>query len=65
MIHIGLIFKYLRLIMLFFFQDVNHPEINIFAPENGWLEYDSFPLGQEAYFSGATVDGRNSASPGI
>ena len=21
------------------------PETNIFAPENGWFEYDRFPLG--------------------
>ena len=29
------------------------PETNIFAPENGWLEYDPFLLGF-GLFSGAT-----------
>ena len=29
------------------------PETNIFAPENGWLEYDRFLLGSvSAYFQG-------------
>ena len=28
------------------------PETNIFAPENGWLEDESFPFGQKAYFQG-------------
>ena len=32
------------------------PETNIFAPENGWLEY-YFPIG-EAYFQGRTVSFR-------
>ena len=27
-------------------------ETNIFAPKNGWLEYDPFLLGQTAYFQG-------------
>ena len=30
------------------------PEINIFAPENGWLEYDRFLLGP-GLFSGANL----------
>ena len=29
------------------------PETNIFAPENGWLEYDRFLLGWPGLFSGA------------
>ena len=32
------------------------PETNIFAPENGWLEY-KFPFGM-AYFQGRTVSFR-------
>ena len=28
------------------------------APENGWLEYDRFLLGQKADLEGRTVDGR-------
>ncbi len=35
------------------------PETNSeFAPENGWLEYDPFLLGQTAYFQGRTVSFR-------
>ena len=30
------------------------PETNIFAPENGWLEYEPFPLGP-GLFSGAML----------
>ena len=32
---------------------VTLPETNIFAPENGWLEYDPFLLGYLGLFSGA------------
>ena len=32
------------------FKGVTLPETNIFAPENGWLEYDCFLLGRLAYF---------------
>ena len=31
------------------------PETNIFAPKNGWLEYDPFLLGIFGLFSGANL----------
>ena len=31
------------------------PETNIFARENGWLEYDPFLLGRLGLFSGANM----------
>ena len=39
------------------FLECTLPETNIFAPENGWLEYDRFLFGM-AYFQGRTVSFR-------
>ena len=33
-----------------FDKGITLPETNIFAPENGWLEYDSFPFGKPKIF---------------
>ena len=35
------------------FSKTTLPETNV-DPENGWLEYDPFLLGQKAYFQGRT-----------
>ena len=37
---------------------VTLPETNIFAPENGWLEYDPFLLGFGEFFQGRFVSFR-------
>ena len=34
------------------------PETNIFAPKNGWLEYDSFLLGRPIFRGEVLVSGR-------
>ena len=42
------------------FQTFELPSLKLTAnaPENGWLEYDRFLLGQKADLEGRTVDGR-------
>ena len=56
----------MKLFLLFFFESAKHQQKQLwgkkiyppwnwqFAPENGWLEYDRFLLGQKVYFQGAS-----------
>ena len=39
------------------------PETNIFAPENGWLEYDCFPLGWPIFRGEMAVSFRKGTRP--
>ena len=38
------------------YRSLTLPETNTFAPENGWLEYDPFLLGETAYFQVQTCE---------